>query len=213
MSSITIIDYGHGNLKSVFRALENIGQKSNISSDPSEIVKSDKLILPGVGAFESGIKSLEKMCLLDPILDFLKKGNPLLGICLGMQLLFTKGKEHGNNNGINIIPGTVDLISNKKKNGEIRKVPHVGWGNLKKMDNSIEWKNTCLENIKENDFVYFTHSYAPNVENNKYILALTDYDECLIPAAVKKDNVTGLQFHPEKSGKTGLKILEDFSKL
>ena len=213
MSSITIVDYGHGNLKSVFRALENIGQKSNITSDSRAIVKSDKLILPGVGAFGSGITSLEKMCLLDPLLEFLKKGNPILGICLGMQLLFTESKEHGDYQGINIIPGTVDLISNKKKNSEIRKVPHVGWGKLKKTSNSSEWKNTCLENIKENDYVYFTHSYMPIIENYKYILALTDYEECLIPAAVKKDNVTGLQFHPEKSGKTGLKILEDFSKL
>ena len=213
MADIVVIDYGHGNLKSIQRGFERVGKKVVLSSDPSIISNADRLILPGVGAFGSGMRHLEKLGLADALHDFVKKGNPLLGICLGMQMLFDSGKEYGMHKGLGLIPGIVDKISDKTKSEKIRKIPHIGWSALINTGCNSNWTDSCLTNLNQGDYVYFVHSYMAMIKGSEYLLSQCNDEGLLIPAAVKKDNITGLQFHPEKSGRIGLKILEDFSNL
>jgi glutamine amidotransferase len=213
MTDIVVIDYGHGNLKSIQRGFEKVGKRVLLSSDPSIISNADRLILPGVGAFGSGMRHLEGLGLTDALNDFVKKGNPLLGICLGMQMLFDSGKENGMHKGLGLIPGIIDKISDKTKSKKKRKVPHIGWSALINTGCNSNWKDSCLTNLNQGDYVYFVHSYMAILEGNEYLLSQCNDEGLLIPAAVKRDNITGLQFHPEKSGKIGLRILSNFSNL
>ena len=213
MSDIVVIDYGHGNLKSIQRGFEMVGSRVVLTSDPSIISNADRLILPGVGAFGSGMRHLERLGLIDALHDFVKKGNPFLGICLGMQMLFDSGKEYGVHKGLGLIPGIVDKISDKIECEKIRKIPHIGWSALINTGCNSNWTDSCLVNLKQGDYVYFVHSYMAMLKGNEYLLSQCNDEGLLIPAAVKKDNITGLQFHPEKSGSIGLKILENFSNL
>tara|TARA_B100000795_G_C22745796_1_gene417194 strand:+ start:360 stop:1001 length:642 start_codon:yes stop_codon:yes gene_type:complete len=211
MSDVVIVDYGHGNLKSVQRSFKEIGKKTILSSNPSIISSANRLVLPGVGSFGSGMQHLEDYGLVDALHSFVEKGNPLLGICLGMQMLFSNGTEHGKFKGLGIIPGDVIKIIEKSENGNIRKIPHIGWSALTTLGCQSDWENSCLKNIKQGDYMYFVHSYMAVLESNKYLLSQCNDEGLLIPAAVKKDNITGLQFHPEKSGRAGLQILSNFS--
>ena len=213
MGDIVIIDYGHGNLKSIQRGFKKVGKKTILSSDPSIISDANRLVLPGVGSFGSGIRHLEGLGLVDAVYDFVEKGNPLLGICLGMQMLFDSGKEHGRHKGLGLIPGVVDKISEKTETEKNRKIPHIGWSALTTLGCESDWAGSCLSNINHGDYVYFVHSYMAILDGNEYLLSQCNDEGLLIPAAVKKDNVTGLQFHPEKSGVIGLQILKDFSNL
>ena len=210
---IAIADYGVGNIFSLQRSLEYIGVESFLTEDPDEFKKADKLILPGVGAFPDAIKKLEDTGFAKIIKDEAEKGKPLLGICLGMQLLLNESHEYGVSNGLGLIPGkVVDMKMRLKEEGlEILnlKIPQMGWNSLlfpKDKDKSELFKET-----KEGDFVYFVHSFAAEVED-KYLIAYTDYGY-KVTAAIQRDNIMGVQFHPEKSGKAGLKILESFCKL
>ncbi len=213
MGDIVIIDYGHGNLKSIQRGFKEVGKKTILSSDPSVISDASRLVLPGVGSFGSGIRHLEEFGLVDAIHDFVKKGNPLLGICLGMQMLFDEGNEHGTHKGLGLIPGVVDKISEKSKAKINRKVPHIGWSALTTLGCESDWAGSCLNSVNPGDYVYFVHSYMAMLEGNEYLLSQCNDGGLLIPAAVKRGNVVGLQFHPEKSGRIGLQILNDFSNL
>ena len=213
MANIVVIDYGHGNLKSIQRGFERVGSRVVLSSDPSIISNADRLVLPGVGAFGSGMRHLEKLGLTDALHDFVKKGNPLLGICLGMQMLFDSGNEHGMHKGLGLIPGIVDKISEKTKSDKNRKIPHIGWSALINTGCNSNWTDSCLTNLNQGDYVYFVHSYMAIIKGSEHLLSQCNDEGLLIPAAVKKGNITGLQFHPEKSGRIGLKILENFSNL
>ena len=213
MGDIVIIDYGHGNLKSIQRGFEEVGKKTILSSDPVIVSNAGRLVLPGVGSFGSGIRHLKELGLFDAVYDFVKKGNPLLGICLGMQMLFDSGNEHGMHKGLGLIPGVVDKISEKSETKINRKIPHIGWSALTTLGCGSDWADSCLNNINQGDYVYFVHSYMAILEGNKYLLSQCSDEGLLIPAAVKRDNITGLQFHPEKSGRIGLQILSDFSNL
>ena len=197
---ITIIDYGMGNLRSVEKACEFLGCRAMISKNPTDIENASKLILPGVGAFGDAMKHLGERNLIEPIKKSVLKGKPFLGICLGMQLLFDKSFEHGEFKGLELVQG--DIVPFKLEN---LKVPHMGWNNLITRQNP-------LFNKSEDKYVYFVHSfYADNV-NDEDIIATADYGITFV-AAVKKDNVYGLQFHPEKSGDVGLSMLKKFGKL
>lgn len=213
MANIVVIDYGHGNLKSIQRGFERVGSRVVLSSDPSIISNADRLVLPGVGAFGSGMRHLEKLGLTDALHDFVKKGNPLLGICLGMQMLFDSGNEHGMHKGLGLISGIVDKISEKTKSDKNRKIPHIGWSALINTGCNSNWTDSCLTNLNQGDYVYFVHSYMAIIKGSEHLLSQCNDEGLLIPAAVKKGNITGLQFHPEKSGRIGLKILENFSNL
>ena len=204
---ILIIDYGLGNLNSVARGVLAAGGKPLISQDPQELKNAKKVILPGVGAFSAGMNGLKKRKLVEPILEYVKSNRELLGLCLGMQLLFKKSEEFGNHMGLGFFDETIKQIIPKQK--DKYKIPHVGWNSLTKTKNT-KWHGTILENIDEGDMVYFVHSFASKV--GKHSLAHTEYGGEIFSSAVALDNIIGTQFHPEKSGKVGLKILEKFIK-
>ena len=198
---ITIIDYGAGNLFSVQNALNFLGVENRISSRAEDIISADKLILPGVGAFPDAMKMLDEAGLTDVIKEQAKL-KPLMGICLGMQMLFDKSYEFGETAGLGLIPGTVELMHP----ADDLVIPHIGW-------NALEKNEPCalLDGVNEGDYVYFVHSFAA-VTDSKNVAAYCDYG-MKVPALVTSGKVYGCQFHPEKSGKTGLSILKQFTLL
>jgi imidazole glycerol-phosphate synthase subunit HisH len=212
MKSVVVVDYGMGNLKSIQRGLEKVGASVILTSDSTVIANAGRLILPGVGAFEDGMKGLEDAGILDSINDFVKKGNALLGICLGMQMLLNKSEEHGIHKGLGFISGNVKKIPENYHGNFVRKIPHIGWTRIEQSPYQ-EWKGSCLEEIKTGEYFYFVHSFMAVTENKESILAQCKDEGLLLPAAIKKDNITGLQFHPEKSGEAGLRILNKFLNL
>lgn len=197
----TIIDYGAGNLFSVQNALNYLGCENQISSDKNDIISADRLILPGVGAFGDAMDKLRDSGLIDVIKQEAAK-KPFLGICLGMQLLFEESHEFGRHEGLGLLPGAVKLMEPK---GELA-IPQMGW-------NALEFNNVCplLKDVPEGSYVYFVHSYAA-VCPDSYVSAYTDYGG-KVPALVGSGNIYGAQFHPEKSGETGLNILKNFAEL
>lgn len=202
---IAIIDYGVGNLFSLESSFAFIGEQAVVSSDPAVISSADRLILPGVGAFGDAAEKLCNSGLNRVLLDEVRKGKPLLGICLGMQLLFEKSYEYGEHKGLGLIQGSVrpirDFIEDDKK------VPHIGWNTLSFSGK----KHPLFRYLKEGNFVYFVHSFC-GADCKDAVIATTDYGVPLT-AAVANQNVYGTQFHPEKSGKTGLAILRAFCEL
>lgn len=199
MSLIGIIDYGAGNLRSVSNALSFLGIDSEIISDPKEMDKADGIILPGVGAFSAAVKCLDESGFTQPIKEQAKR-KPLLGICVGMQMLFTAGYEFRPCNGLNLIDGEVRRIDTPLK------LPHIGW-------NSLDILHDCpiLRGIDSGAYVYFVHSYSGNAQEDS-IAATTQYGAA-IAAVVHSGNVFGTQFHPEKSGDVGLEILRNFGDI
>ena len=195
-----IVDYGLGNIASVSRAFEKVGIQTKISRNIDEIKNADSLILPGVGAFRDAINSLNNMDLAPIIKEHVEKGKFLIGICLGMQLLYEKSYENGEYEGLGIIEGSVEKLDIDLK------VPHMGWNNLK-----FNKDDEILKYIKEDDYVYFVHSYYIN-SSNKELVACTNYEE-IVPAIVRKGNVYGIQFHPEKSSEVGLNILKAYGEM
>ena len=202
---IAIIDYGVGNLFSLAGSLKKLDLDAVVTSDPSEIKKCDRIILPGVGAFGDAAEKLFNSGLADVILDEVCKGKPLMGICLGMQLLFEKSFEYGEHKGLGLIPGSVVPLDDVLK-GSL-KVPHIGWNALdvKKPDNPL------MKYTKQGDYMYYVHSFYADTEPD-YVLATSEYG-FEVTGAVSKGNVYGTQFHPEKSGNDGLKILKAFSEI
>lgn len=196
-----IVDYGLGNLSSVSRGFARAGIETKISRDLKEIKEADSLILPGVGAFRDAINALNDLELVNPIKDFVKSGKYIIGICLGMQLLYEKSFEYGEYDGLGLIEGNIGFLDINLK------VPHMGWNNLKFEKNDDE----ILKYIKEDSYVYFVHSYYAN-SSNKELVAYAEYEK-KIPGIVRKDNVYGLQFHPEKSSEVGENILKAYKEL
>jgi len=210
MSTVVVVDYGMGNLKSVQRGLEKVGAKVVVSSYAEEIANADRLLLPGVGAFKDGMAELRKQGVVDAIFAFVNTGKPLLGICLGMQMFLDTSEEHGEYAGLGLIGGHVKAIP-QFENGQLqRKIPHIGWTNLITHDGDAAWSNTCLSQVQSDDFFYFVHSYMAQPTNSEHYLAVSGYESLEIAAAIHKENVTGLQFHPEKSGEAGLRVLSSF---
>ena len=212
MNNVVIVDYGLGNIKSVIKAFEHVGASSVLSSDAKIIARASHLVLPGVGSFGSGIKELEDRDLINAIHNFVKTGNQLLGICLGMQMLFDWSEEYGIHNGIGLIPGIVVPITKQINGQNYRKVPSIGWKKIKSSIHTNNWNKTCLNDTDIGEYFYFVHSFMSIPKNSAHILAQYDYKGLDITASVQRDNITGLQFHPEKSGEAGLRILENFIK-
>ncbi|MDP2559856.1 imidazole glycerol phosphate synthase subunit HisH [Psychrobium sp. 1_MG-2023] len=206
--TVTIIDYGLGNIKSVQQAFEHIGAQVNLSSCPEEIKSAQYLVLPGVGAFKQGMSALIQLELIPAIKEYAQSGKPLMGICLGMQMLLDKSFEHGEHEGLGLISGTVKAIDRHSPNGElIRKIPHIGWNAISP---ASKWQKSILAPIEQGSFFYFVHSFRAEVANTEHLLATCEYEGLTIPAAIKHNNVIGLQFHPEKSAVDGLAILNTF---
>lgn len=206
---VTIIDYGIGNLYSVRRAVEvSGGEDIRVSGRPEDIADADKVILPGVGAFEDGMNGLRERGLVQHIIAAAHSGKPLLGICLGMQLLATTSEEFGLHKGLGLIPGEVNAIPKTAVYGERVKVPFIGWAPLI-MNERHPMQESCLRDV-HGKAVYLVHSYHLQPSDPTHLLASYSFGGRLITAAVRHGNVTGLQFHPEKSGEVGLKIMREF---
>ena len=201
---IAIIDYGVGNLFSLTSSFKYVGADVTVTSDPEEIKKADKIILPGVGAFGDAIKKLKDTGLDKIVIEEANNGKPLMGICLGMQLLFEKSYEYGEHNGLGLLKGSVVPMENYMDKS--LKIPHIGWNAL-----SIKKESPLFKYLKNGDHVYFVHSYFAK-DCDESLLATTEYGKELT-AAVAYKNVYGCQFHPEKSGDIGLKILKAFCEL
>ncbi len=211
---VVVIDYGMGNLLSVQRGLEACGAEVEISADAEVVARADRLVLPGVGAFESGMHELKVRGLVNAIGEFVARERPLLGICLGMQMLLSESEEFGQHKGLNLIPGRVVKIPDYDNSGAIvRKIPHIGWSAIKYPEGRTDWSGSLLQNTKDVEFFYFVHSFMAVSENSENILAQCDYSGLRINAVVCRDNVIGSQFHPEKSGNSGLKVLQTFLEL
>ena len=210
---IAIVDYGVGNLFSLQSSLKAIGAEVTVTGDPQVLRDADKIILPGVGAFGDAVEKLRQNGLDQVVIEQALNGKPLLGICLGMQLLFETGEEYGIHRGLGLIPGRV--VSMEGVVPEDYKIPHIGWNHLifpddRKGHVSGE-KRPIFKCIEEGDCVYFVHSFFAT-DCKESVIADTEYG-ALLTAAVQKDNIFGCQFHPEKSGQTGLSILKAFCEL
>ena len=211
-NNLTIIDYGIGNIMSVRRGFEYCGANVLLASTEDEILAADRLVLPGVGAFRNGMDALLRLGFSDAILTKAQSGTPILGICLGMQLLFSKSYEFGETNGLGLIPGEVVGISKTSIDGNSLKIPNIGWRNLRFGESRRTWKNTLLEEISTTDEMYFVHSFAAVCEDDFNSLAKSEYGGFDLTAVVQSGNVYGCQFHPEKSGDAGLRLLNSFIK-
>ena len=204
---IAIIDYGVGNLFSLSSSFKSIGADTVITGDPEIIRKAEKLILPGVGAFRDAAEKLRKSGLDKVIIEETAKGKPLLGICLGMQMLFEKSFEYGEYEGLGLIPGSV--VPMKGVVPDELKVPHIGWNGLVFPEEKP--KSKIFKYLNEGDHMYFVHSYYAT-DCDEFVSSKTEYG-ALLTASAEKDNVYGVQFHPEKSGEKGLSILKAFCEL
>jgi glutamine amidotransferase len=207
---IAIIDYGVGNLFSVSKAFAQIGREAFVTSDAREIMKSSRVVLPGVGAFKNGMEKLTDAGLVHVVKEVADSGKPLLGICLGAQLLLEGSEEFGITSGLGLIKGKVIEIPNQSRTENNIRVPHIGWNNLIYSGGISTTKRTILDSIPEKSMTYFVHSFMMSPDDAKNRLADVDYHGINIPAVIKSKNVSGTQFHPEKSGDIGLEILRNF---
>jgi len=203
---IAIIDYGMGNLRSVQKGFEKVGFDAVVTSDPKVLFDAQRVVLPGVGAFRDCIRNLEEGGFVDPILKVISQGKPFLGICLGLQLLFTESEEFGLHKGLNVIPGRVlRFPEGMVEAGESLKVPHMGWNQI-----AVKREAPLFKEIADGSNVYFVHSYYVKPDDESVVSATTRYgiDFC---CAIWRDNVMATQFHPEKSQDKGLTMLKNFA--
>lgn len=207
---VTVIDYGVGNLLSVKRGLEHCGARVTVTSDPKQILAAKRVVLPGVGAFGNGMQALERLGLVAVIRDIFYRQTPLLGICLGMQLLLEESVEFGITTGLGLIPGRVIPVPAQAMSGETQKIPYIGWSPLQPSDASRGWRGTLLQDNRSGEAAYFVHSYMAVPTDPVHRIADCVYGGHLVPAVIGRDRITGCQFHPEKSGEVGLKILRRF---
>ena len=210
---VTIIDYGLGNLLSLQRAFEFIGVNAIITREHKLILGSTHVILPGVGAFPMAMDSIIKFKLKESLLKVANSGIPLLGICLGMQLLLTESEEFEHTRGLNLIPGKVNRIHDSKNKSKKIKIPHIGWNTLipNNINNNFELK--LLEKTGKEDSYYFVHSFTSIPDEKEHRIYETVYEDINLSAIIKKKNILGFQFHPEKSGRSGLQILRNFLQI
>ena len=210
MKRITIIDHGLSNLLSVQRAFEHFGAEVEITSGPAAIEQAETLVLPGVGAFRDGMANLRKYGLIEPIRNKVAEGVPMLGICLGMQMLFDESEEFGRWEGLGLIPGSVVKIPPEDLNGRPQRVPQVGWNSLFPVKGKKDFEGSILCSVAPGKEVYFVHSYEVKPANPADRLAEASFGGRSICAAAQHGNVVGCQFHPEKSGRVGLSIIQQF---
>jgi imidazole glycerol-phosphate synthase subunit HisH len=203
--SIAILDYDMANLRSVHKAFETVGHAAQIINSPEQIDKADKLVLPGVGAFADAVNILRARNLVEPILRHIEKGKPLLGICLGLQILFDVGYEDGEHRGLGVLKGA--CVRFKVDDELSLKVPHMGWNQL-----TIKKPSPLFKNLPDSASVYFVHSYYVEPKDESVIATTTDYGRPFV-SSIWRDNLMATQFHPEKSQKVGLQILANFARL
>jgi glutamine amidotransferase len=209
---VLVIDYGLGNIYSVVRALEVCGAENICVSDKAEdLTDADKIVLPGVGAFGNGMQGLRDRELIEPIRHFAKSGRPLMGICLGMQMLATSSEEFGYHDGLDLIPGRVLPIPHIATDGSTLKIPHIGWCQLQRAP-SVDWNNSILDQTNPGSSAYLVHSFMFEPSNPSDLLSYSTYGGHKVTTVIRRGSIYGCQFHPEKSGPEGLKILKTFLK-
>ena len=213
MPEVAVIDYGLGNLLSVRRGLEHCGATVTVTSDPDAILSAARVVLPGVGAFAHGMAELRSRGLDVIVRKVAAQGSVLLGICLGMQMLLDESDEFGKTEGLGIIPGRVVPILPTTTDGFSMKIPHIGWNNLVFPENLENWEDSLLQEINLGEAVYFVHSFMAVPNNPKHLIANCVYGGVPLAAVIGRDNIYGCQFHPEKSGEIGLKVLHRFLSL
>lgn len=207
MTAVTIVDSGAGNMASVCRAFRHIGADVNVAGSAGKVAQARRLVIPGVGAFAEAMSSLRRVGLDEAIRAYARSGAPLLGICVGMQIMFDEGEEFGSHKGLGFFRGRVRPIPTTKEDGSRRKVPHIGWSRLELRRSGRE---TVFNEIDSGTFFYFLHSFAAESDEPEVVSAFSSYGDRPVVAAVAKDNLHGCQFHPEKSGPAGLKLLGNF---
>jgi len=208
---IVIVDYGMGNLRSVHKALERVGFQASVTQDPAEVKKAAGLIVPGVGAFKKAMENLQELGLVNPIIEFVESGKPFLGICLGLQLLFSGSDEFGFQKGLSLFKGRVVRFPFSHPTAsppkDLLKVPHMGWNTV-----HIHKRPPVLDGIADGAYFYFVHSYYPVPEEQEIVATTTDYGGEFV-SSVSRGNLFACQFHPEKSQSVGLKLLKNFGRL
>jgi glutamine amidotransferase len=209
---VVIIDYQLGNLFSVKQACEHLGHAAVISSEPADLLQADYAILPGVGAFADAMQNLNEFGLTAAIHEYVQKGKPLMGVCLGLQLLLTESEEFGSTKGLNLLPGTVKKFPVQVIDGNAHKVPQIQWNTISEPATG-KWQQTPLQCCKPGDFMYFVHSYYAAPDDKQFVLTTTTYGVQQYCSAVIKDNVFATQFHPEKSGLYGVNIYKEWFNL
>lgn len=209
MSRVVVVDYGSGNLLSVAQALRHVGAEVFVSDDPIVVGSAERLVVPGVGAFGKAMAELAKRALIGPIRTAGRAGRPLLGICLGMEILFDSSEEFGHHQGLGLIAGRVVSIPRTRADGQPHKIPHIGWNSVVP-HNGNGWASTLLADMGNGFPMYFVHSFMAEPALEADWIADTDYNGWRICAAVRRGNLYGFQGHLEKSGEAGLKVLQAF---
>ncbi len=212
MSAIVIADYGVGNIFSVFHAFEAIGANAKVVTDPTELRTAERLVIPGVGDFSNCMERLSSLGFRDEMLAFVETGRPLLGICVGMQMLFDTSAENGPTPGLGLIPGTVERIPDTGTGGERVKFPNTGWAAVEPpVEDS--WAGSVFADLSPGEAMYFMHGYVPVAAAPQDVLATFQFHGHRLTAAARRGNLTGVQFHPERSAKAGLSLLARFATL
>ncbi len=212
MITVAIVDYGLGNLFSVKHACEQAGIQTFLASSPQEILSGDAVILPGVGAFSDAMASLRRLNLIEPLKEIVLSQKPLIGICLGMQLLMTESFEFGYHKGLGIIKGSVVQFENPIDGFNKLKVPQVGWNRIfKRNEEWDQWTNSLLEGLQDGEFMYFTHSFYVKLREPNLALSISRYGNIEFCSSLKYRNVIAFQFHPERSGRRGLEIYQNLA--
>jgi glutamine amidotransferase len=209
---VTVIDYGIGNLLSVARALAACGADVEVTGSGRSVETGERVVLPGVGAFTSCMNELRRRGLVESLLAFIASGRPFLGICVGLQMLMEVSEEFGEHPGLGLVAGRVTAIPSTTADGRPHKIPHIGWSALQPREGGAAWRGGILDAVTASDRCYFVHSFAVQPQARRVRLADCAYDGRIFCAAIRQDNIHGTQFHPEKSGKTGLNILSSFLK-
>ncbi len=213
MSKVTVVDYGSGNLLSVCRALRHCGAEVTTVESGAGLASVERLVIPGVGAMADSMRNLEARGLVEPLRAFARSERPLLGICVGMQVMFDASEEFGVHPGLGVLAGHVRMISSSRSDGTRRKIPQIGWNALTLPAGVNGWEGTILAGLPSEPAAYFLHSFAVDPKDDAIRLAECEYEGVRICAAVKSGLVYGCQFHPEKSGEVGLTILKNFLAL
>lgn len=206
---IVIIDYHLGNLFSVQQACRHLGMDAIISSDKQELLSADYAILPGVGAFGDAMQNLHDLDLVQPIHDFIQSGKPFMGVCLGLQLLFSESEEFGSHKGLNVIEGVTRRFPSVNTEGQTLKIPQIEWNQIFRY-NGKQWEDSPLRDCSEGEYMYFVHSYFVMPARKEYVLSTTTYGGHSYCSSIAAGNVFACQFHPERSSEHGLKIYKSF---
>lgn len=208
---VAIVDHGLGNLHSVKQACDFAGLNAVISSAKAEILSADAIILPGVGAFGDAMQTLHRLDLVSVLRDVADSLKPVIGICLGLQLLMSESYEFGFHKGLNIIEGAVNRFDHPKENDLLLKIPQVGWNRVYPARNGINWSDTLLHGVDSNEYMYFVHSYIVQPQNGDMVFTLTRYGNIEFCSGIKYRNICAFQFHPERSGPKGIMVYQNLA--